>query len=174
MSKKEARYMMAGMIAIGIFIGVALAMLAMIYGPALAEESGERWVLCRPESLSGSNYVNIREKPSTGSAEAGRLFLGDRVETDGKKKNGFLHIINIGTETGDGWVSCRYLVEGELIVETVEAVIVGKGRVAVRAYPGGKRIGWIQPGETVTVYAWGDEWTVTSRGYIQTEFVEEQ
>lgn len=165
-ARKAYIWTLIGVFVLGVFLGVALACVAYI-GSASAETVTEpRWVLCQPDS-----YMNIRETPNKHANISGWLFLGDRVETDGKKKNGFLHIVNASTETGDGWVAARYLMEVPPKVQTVCGVIECRGRVAARIQPDGKRSRWMKPGDRVTIYAFGSEWTVTDRGFIRSEYV---
>ena len=171
--RKDFLCMVIGILVIGIFIGAVLASIVWV-STANGEDSSradrkgteERWALCQPDS-----YLNIREEPKKGANICGWLYLGDRVETDGKVKNGYLHIIRASTETGDGWVAARYLMEIPPKVQTVTGTIESKSRVAARSQPGGKRNRWMKPGDKVTVYAFGSEWTVTDRGFIRSEFV---
>lgn len=155
---------------------LALVVLAVMWVLGLfrsigvAENAGERWVICQPEEKDGG-YVSVREKAKKNSAEIGQLYLGSRVETDGKTKNGYLHIVNASTETGDGWVYAKYIVADEPVIETRQARVIGGGRVQLRACPGGKRIKWLRPGDRLTVYAWTNEWCVTDRGYVDSEYL---
>ena len=157
-------------------IALVLLVLAFLWVYSLVRDVGlaegvERWVICQPETKDGG-YVAIREKAKKSSAEIGQLYLGSRVETDGKKKNGFQHIINAGTESGEGWVCARYLVEDQPVIVEQRAKVTGKGRVALRQYPGGKRTKWLKPGDELTVYAWTAEWCVTDRGYVDSDYLE--
>lgn len=164
-SRKEFLLTVAGILTIGIFIGVCIASVVWV-SSANAEEPGERWAICQPDS-----FLNIRTEPKKGANICGWLFLGDMAETDGKVKDGYIHIVNAGTESGDGWVAARYMTEIPPKVRTVTGYIEGRSRVAVRNQPGGKRIRWMKPGDTVTVYCYGSEWTVTDRGFIRSEYV---
>ena len=165
-SKQDYIWTIIGIIVIGMFIGVALACVAYI-GSASAEVDGEMYVICQPDS-----FLNIRESPKKTARESGRLELGDRIETDGKLKNGYMHIVNASTESGDGWVAVRYLVTDRPEIVTETARNISGGRAAIRKYPGGKRTGWLKKGATVTVYAWTDEWCVTNRGFISSDCLE--
>lgn len=135
-----------------------------------AEEMDERetvWVLCNPKS-----FVNLREHPSGRSCVAGRAECGDAFITDGVKEKGFLHVI-ASVEAGDCWISERYIVyeEPQRIGET--RVIESTGRVASRAYIGGRRNRWLRNGDEVKVY-WMAEWAVTNKGFIRSEFIGEK
>lgn len=164
--RKDLGWMIAGALAVGMLIGVMLACLAFT-GEAYAEDEGDRWVICQPDS-----FVFIRERPRKTAGESGRLELGDRVRTDGKKRDGYIHIIDASTESGDGWVAARYLVGDPPVIETGKARNASGGRAAIRRYPGGKRTGWLKKGAEVTVYAWTAEWCVTSRGFIRSDCLE--
>lgn len=162
--RKDLIYMICGIISIGVLIGVAIA--SVIFCSTAYGETEDRWVICQPDS-----FLNIREEPTKNANVCGWLFLGDQVQTDGKTNGGFIHIINASTESGDGWVAARYLMETPTKVRTVTGYIEARSRVAVRSQPGGKRTRWAKPGETVTVYCYGSEWTVTNKGFIRSEFV---
>jgi hypothetical protein len=165
-ARKDYIWMLIGVFVLGVFLGVALACVAYIGSASAETVPEERWAICQPDS-----YLNIREKPKKTANIGGWLYLGDRVETDGKMQNGYLHIVNASTESGDGWVAARYLMEDQPTVETVSGVIDSKGRVAARIQPDGKRNRWMKPGDVITIYAHGSEWTVTNRGFIKSEYI---
>lgn len=167
MTKREMVYMIAGILAIGIFLGVALSCFVVIRA-AEAEDGMEYycWALCRPGS-----EVLIRERPGRRSAVVGAVTCGDRMRTDWREKDGWLHVTGLANETGEGWISTRYIVftEPEMIEE--EREIVGGGRVACRKWIEGKRYGWIRSGSFVQVYAMADGWAVTNKGYMQSRYI---
>ena len=153
-----------------LIVAAVIFVISVMRELGIAEEGAEeRWVLCRPGS-----YVNVREKPKKTGAEGGRLECGDRIRTDGKIKNGYLHIVDAGTEQGDGWIHTGYIVDDKPEIRETEMVISGKGRVACRRWVGGKRKSWAKPGSAVKVYAIGGGWAVTNRGFIQSEYLEEE
>lgn len=161
MKKEDFIWMLAGILAVGIFIGVVLS--CLVLHEAMADSDG--WIMC-------DSYVNIRETPRKNGNELGRLDAGDRIRTDGRMKNGYLHIIDAGTEKGDGWVHAGYIVYDEPRRITERMQICGKARVACRKTIGGKRRAWAKPGSTVTVYWISDEWAVTSKGFIASRWLE--
>ena len=120
-AKKDYMWMLAGVLAIGIFLGVVLS--CVVYSVASADSDG--WIMC-------DSYVNVRETPGKNGNELGRLDAGDKIRTDDKVRNGFLHIIDAGTETGDGWVYAGYVVYDEPENAGCQMVITGKGRVICR------------------------------------------
>ena len=125
------------------------------------------YVLCAPKS-----YVNVRKTPCKSGEESGRLDCGDSVMTDGKKKNGYLHIYGI-TEDGEGWIFAGFVVDDEPVIEeNCYASVAASGRVKARRYINGRRIHWLQPCTELKVYAMSAEWSVTSMGYVKTEFLE--
>lgn len=158
---------MIGVLAVGMFLGAALA--CTVYMSCAKAEDGwyySCWVICQPGS-----EVLIREKPGKRAEVVGAAAGGSRMRTDWREKNGWLHLVDVNNETGEGWISERYIVFTEPEKVDGEMVITGKGRVACRKWIDGKRSGWIQPGQTVTVYWKSDEWAVTSRGFIKSEYL---
>ena len=144
------------------------AVTLLFFGTAAAERA---WIVCKP-----NDYVNVREKASKKSAVVGFLECGDTVETDGKRKNGFIRATGIG-EAGSGWVYAGF-VSSEPPEEVGERyVCTAKVRAACRRWIDGPRIsgkaGWLYNGANVTVYYTTGKWAVTNRGYIQAEWLEE-
>lgn len=124
----------------------------------------EAYVLC-------VDYVNVRPFPNRKGDPLGRLESGDKVFLDGRKKNGFLHVIDTGMEDS-GWVYAGYIVYDEPVRVYQSATIVSKGRLRARKYVNGKRTRWLKPLASVKVYWWSDEWCCTNCGYIQTKYLE--
>lgn len=142
---------------------IATILIVILVTGAAAET--ELWVLCQPDS-----YVNIRFAPKTNSEKTGYLMLGDKVLTDGKRKNGFTHILGY-TEAGEGWVHTGFLIEDEPVIRTQAATINSKGRVACRRSVNGTRRHWLKNGDSVRVYARGLEWCITDKGFVKTAFL---
>lgn len=145
---------------------IALALtIILLFSAAGAEE---RWILCR-------DYANVHISPSKKSETVGYLDAGDNFETDGKTRNGFLHVLSIG-ENGDGWVFSGYVSNEQPEKKDSRYVCVASKQLACRRWIGGSRIkgrrGWLKNGETVKVYYRTDEWSVTSRGYIRSEWLD--
>ena len=145
---------------------IVLLLLSVCY-LAGAEEK-EMYVLCDPKP---TNRVCVRRFPKKGAEETGYLTCGDKVLTDGKTKNGFVHVIGI-TEDGEGWVHKGYLVEDKPIIEGCFATVTASGRVMTRRYIGGKKSGWVEVLTDLKVYARSEEWAVTNKGYIRTKYLE--
>lgn len=168
--KKEERKAWALVIIEGILVlTIAVFTILTLTDIGLAEDMQGRqcWILCQPDGI-----VNIREKPKKTGIIFGGAMCGTDLLTDGKTRNGFLHVYDIPAEENEGWVSARYIVYDEPEEVNCPAVIRAEGRVACRKWPAGKITGWVYDGDTVTVYWMSEEWSVTSRGYIMTEFLE--
>lgn len=140
-----------------------LVCMMLLFGCAVAEDNV--WALCK-------SYVNLRAKPSKNAQIVGYLDCGDGAETDWEVKGSWLHIISPSTEYGDSWVNLAYMTDSkpEKVNETF--VVVSSGRVALRKTIDGKRRAWIHEGDTVKVLWVSDEWSLTNRGYIKTEYLE--
>lgn len=150
-----------------VLIAIVIAVIWFYQSVGFAERSDdtiEAYVLC-------ADYVNVRPFPNRNGEPIGRLESGDTVHLDGKKRNGYRHIVDTGLES-DGWVFAGYLVYDEPIRTNQSAVIVSKGRLAARKYVKGKRTRWLKPLASVKVYWWSDEWCVTNCGYVQTKYLE--
>ncbi len=132
------------------------------------EEIIQIWIVCQPDS-----FVNIRAFPNGRSESVGRLDSGDSVYTDGNTKRGFLHVY-ASIEPGEGWVHKGYVVYDEPVKpEQQEYTVQSKGRVACRRSAGGTRRCWVRNGDPVRVYYISDEWSITNKGFIKTEFLAE-
>ena len=137
-----------------------------------AEADGMCWVLCKP-----GTQVNIRLNPDKNSKSIGWLEVGDSFRTDGESRNGFIHAFGVG-DTGEGWIYCGYVVSEEPEEVGQEYTCVANKKVICRRWVqgpqvrnNGKRV-WLRNGSTVSVFYIADGWAVTSRGYIQAEWLE--
>ena len=133
---------------------------------ALADEY-KVFILCNPKTP-----VIVRETPKKGAKETGRLDFGDEVWTDGRKRNGYLHVLGI-TEAGDGWVFAgNTILDRPEKLEGARANIAATGRVMTYRWVNGKKNGWLQICDEVKVYAISEEWAVTNKGYIKMKYLE--
>lgn len=165
---RDIAWLIAGVVAIGIFLGVALACTVTLISTAEAEDAQrECWIICQPGS-----EVLIREKAGKRAEIVGATCGGARMKTDGKQRNGYVHCIDMANESGEGWIYAGYVTFEEPVRLDLQGVIVGRGRVACRKCIGGKRKAWANPGDMVTVYWETGEWCVTNLGYIQAKYVE--
>ena len=121
------------------------------------------FVLCQPNS-----FVNVRAFPHKGSEVAGRVELGDELETDGIRKNGFIHV---GGFEGGGWVAAGFVTEYPVEIVTIQTEINANGRVACRRSIKGTRRKWLSNGQKVVIFAFADDWAITNQGFIQTRYL---
>ena len=134
---------------------------------AYAEEQ-QCWILCKPNS-----WVYARRNATKKSREIGRLECGDVVYTDGTVKNGFLYIYNLNFELSEGWVYKGYVVYDEpYSPAATNAQVSSNGRVQARKTINGKRNCWVKDGQSIKVYMMSNEWSVTNKGFIKTEFID--
>lgn len=142
--------------------------LAVIFGVLTAfADDYSVFILCNPKTP-----VNVRRSPKKGNNVSGRLDFGDSVMTDGEKRNGYLHVLGV-TEDGEGWIFAGYVIEDEPEkMEQTRANVAASGRVMSYRWIDGKRNGWVKVGTDLRVLAISDEWAVTDRGYIRTEYLE--
>ena len=147
-----------------ICIVLILAVICPIW--AGADEEGY-FILCRPGSV-----VNVRSNPRKTASVIAWVEFGRFVHTDGKTRNGFVHVVDLAAEETEGWISAGYLVYDRPRDETYTAQIVSNGNVIVRSCVDGKRVRVMRNGQTVTVYARSNEWAVTNRGYIRCDWLE--
>ena len=127
----------------------------------------EMFVICMP-----GDFVNVRSRPNKGGEVLGRMECGDTIWWDGTKRNGYLHLVYLGLETDEGWISCGYVVGDKPEYLNRNATIVSKGRLAARKNVGGRRTRWLKPLATVKIYYWSDEWALTNCGYVKSEYLE--
>lgn len=144
-------------------IALIIAVICVIWAGACADGY---FILCKP-----GTSVNAHISPKKRSQVVGWYDCGDYIETDGVEKNGFVHAVNVGLEVSEAWISKRYLIDEQPTLIELRVIIIGGGRVAARRWVDGKRSAWLKPGTEVTVYAWSQEWAITNRGYIKTEFL---
>ena len=151
-----------------LIVGIAYVVISALQMAGLAEEQ-TRWVMCKP-----TDFINVRETPEKHGTEAGYLECGDSFKTDGKTKNGYLHVLNWG-EIGDGWIFAGYVVseKPEQIFENYYCC--AKNRVACRRWidgPKSQYTPWLKNCGDVLVFYIADGWAITSRGFIQAEWLE--
>ena len=146
---------------------VLLVTTLLLVLPSYAEEEIDCWILCQPDS-----WVNARRSPNKRSEEIGRLECGDHIYTDGKTKNGFLHVF-VSFEYGEGWIHKGYVVYDEPYLPLFQDTqIISNGRVKARKTIKGQRRCWLKDGQKIKVYMVSEEWSVTNKGFVQTKFID--
>ena len=143
-----------------------VVLLLVVAGYAVADDV--YYVLCKPEP---GNMVYVRSKPRTNAPIVVWLEFGSSVKTDGKERNGFVHVVDLAAEDVEGWVYAGFLVPDEPMARTYRARV--NGRVNARKCVDGKRVATLYDGKVVTVYACSAEWCVTNKGYVMREWLSE-
>ena len=151
---------------------LVLVLLAVVYSSCMASNDGKMitcWALCKKGS-----HVEVHERPDKSSPVVGRLDPMDAFRTDGESRNGYIWC-DIGESCG-GWIYCGYVSTEEPIEVMERYVCVAKKQVACRRWIHGPQIagraGWLKNMQTVEVFYRTESWSVTSRGYIQSEWLE--
>lgn len=158
---------------------ITLCVIAMLTTAIIAisgsaeEQLATVYAMCDPRP---GNWVAVRLKPTTGSTEIGRLECGDKFETDGDSKDGWIRCYGVGETSG--WVYAGFVAieKPELVME--QYCCVAKKQVAIRRWPGGPLVEirgkkqYLRNCEDVTVFCIADGWACTSRGYIKAEWLE--
>ena len=150
-----------------------LVVCGFLHDVGLAEEEDpyadctKVWVMC-----SDTSYVCVREKPRKTSDAFGGAINGIMLKTDGKERNGYLHVVDVAAEASTGWISKKYIVYDEPIEMHQTALVVSNGKLAARRGINGKVRKWLKPMTEVTILCWSKEWCLTNYGYVQSEFLE--
>ena len=170
---KRARIILAILLLAVVAAGIGYIVGTWICQAVAEDATVEAWVLCR-KTETQSDYVNLRSKPRKNvNNVVGRLDCGDRVELDGETENGFARVVNLTIDSpSDVWIYTGYLVFDEPRKVNDVMVVIGNGRVAARKCCGGEIIGWVKPDTEIYVYWKTEEWCVTSRGFIRTEYLD--
>lgn len=152
-------------IAICIAVGLASYNIASRINDAHAETvTATGYIMCK-------SYVMIRMWPSRKAQEIGQLDPCDTVEIDGRTKDGYAHIV----APCDGWVWAGYITFSEPKKIDAPGVVTAKKRVAARRWCDGPNVDskpWLISGSEVRIYWMCDDWALTNRGYVKSEWLE--
>ena len=155
------------------FLLVLVVAAAAWYGMLRAGADAQQitcWAMCKPGSR-----INIHMTPSEGGIKTGYLECGDTFQTDAEERDGWIRCYGAGE---NGWIYCGYVSMEPVQQVGQRYVCVAKRQVACRRWMNGpqiennKRKQWLKNGENVQVFCMGDGWAVTSKGYIQSEWLE--
>ena len=167
---RQIRKLLIALIEVAVFIAAFAGLIMLLESISLAEEYDdeyyEMYVICQP-----GDYVNVRYKPSAKSMIVGYCDPGDEIRTDGTIRKGFMRIYGIG-DSGEGWIHAGYLTDSEPERIRRTATVVSNRRLAARKCIGGKVRKWLKNGDEITVYWYSDEWCVTNKGFVMTEYIE--
>lgn len=161
--KHEHDLCLALYIAICALALIAVAALSIGFSAARAET-----LTC---AVSEGQYVNVRNRPRADAQKVGELHNGDEIDAV-SVSGGW---IEITYKDRAAYVSANYFEVSEPKGGTVY-VVEANGRVRVRATPGGKRVDWADPGDTVRVFGWrygsdGGKWARCAYGYIAASYL---
>ena len=143
-----------------------LVLLTVTIGSLAESDLYNSWVLCQPD-----DYINVRMNPSRKSQIVGYADAGDPIEVDGTVKNGYVKCYGIG-EMGVGWIYKGYVTEYKPERVSCTAVVVSRGKLAARKCANGKVRKWLHNMDEIRVYWISDDWTVTSAGFVKTEYLD--
>ena len=151
-------------------LAILVALLAAIIIPILSvfnyAKAEDIWLLCHPDS-----FVCLRDEPRKTANDFGGATCGTKLETDGKTRNGYMHVSGLAAEAESGWVSTKYVVHSEPYAVNEDMVVHADGRVAIRKCVNGKITGWLNDGDFIHVLWACDEWAITTRGYVMMRFL---
>jgi len=151
-------------IALRIILVVVMLAAVIIVASRAEDVYAKGWILCK-------DYVLIRTTPSRSASECGQLDPGDEIEIDGETADGFAHIVS----PCDGWVWAGNITFAQVEKIDDTMVVVARKQVACRRWIDGPQIEdnkWAKNGTEVKVFYMSEEWAVTSRGYIRSEWLE--
>lgn len=157
-------------IIICVLVAIMIAMMWWAISDAEETETVKCWIMCKPGS-----QVNVRRTPDKHGEPVGYLEAEDWFRTNGESKNGYIRCYDIG-EYGEGWVYCGYVVTEEPKAIYQKYTCVANKRVACRKWIGGpqnEKYAWLANGNDVDVFYIADGWACTSRGYIVSEWLEQ-
>ena len=164
LSRKQFKKRMAVLAVIALLTGILIGLIS-----ARADEGSiTAYVICQP-----GDWVNARRSASRKSESLGMMECGDAVQLDGKTRNGYAHMVDAHLEEDEAWIHAGYV--GFDRPEWVgKNMRIAKKRVAARKYADGPVRVWLNKGDTVTVFWMSDEWSVTSRGFVMTKYLEDE
>ena len=155
---------------IAVIVAVVWTLIAAFSSIGAAEYvTCKAWVICHP-----GDYVNLRARADRHSQCVGRLDAGDFVELDGTTRNGFARVANLTVDTpNEVWIYTGYLVFDEPVwMNGKTAVVASNKQLAARRNCTGEVRKWLQNGTEVQVFWYSDEWCVTNRGFIMTQWLD--
>ena len=124
--------------------------------------------------VADGQYVNVRNRASSGAATWGVMHAGETIEIDPSEiTDGFFRTT---FRDRTAYVSVRYFE----IPDDAHYIVRANGRVRLRKTPGGAADGFVRPGDRVYVMAWryaadGSLWARCTGGqYICADYLEKE
>lgn len=158
--------LLVALLEIILIVLVVWFVISILDSVSFADELITAYVLCQP-----NDYINVRMNPSRHSMIVGYAEVAYSFLTDMVTRNGFVKCYGIG-EMGEGWIHKGYVVYDEPVEVNKNGYSISKAKLAARKCIGGKVRKWLHNLDGFKVYWMSDEWCVTSRGFVKTEFVE--
>jgi len=141
---------------------IFLALFILIAAWGFADDGVlDAWIMCQPGS-----FANVLEWPSDSAERIGEHHIGDRIRLDGTIQDGYVHC-------AEGWISIRCIVTDKPEWANGNWHTVKENTLARNGYDG-TDTSWISAGTKVQVLWKSLELSVTNRGTIRTEDLEEE
>ena len=153
-----------------ILVAIFLTLIAVLTVLRISKAGAEGttcYVFCDPDS-----FVTIRSEPKRKSVEVGGATFGSELKTDGKIRNGYIHVYDLAAEEDEGWISTGYVVYDPPRITSYKALVVSNGMLTARKSIGGKMKKMLRPMTEVKVFCESDEWCLTNYGYVMTDYLE--
>jgi hypothetical protein len=150
---------------------LALVLLFSSYTIATEIDRAHAEEITTPGFILCKSYVVIRQWASKRATEIGQLDPAEPIEIDGRTKDGYAHIV----APCDGWVHAGYIVFSEPKAVNATATVTARKRVACRKWIDGPNVDskpWLISGSEVRIYWMCDDWALTNRGYVKSEWLE--
>ena len=151
-------------ITLRVILAAVIIAAVIIFACRAEDVYAKGWIICE-------DYVQIRQWASRNATSIGQLDPGDEIEIDGKTESGWAHIVS----PCDGWVWAGYITFSEPQKIDAPGVVTAKKRVAARRWCDGPNVDskpWLISGSEVRIYWMCDDWALTNRGYVKSEWLE--
>ena len=152
-------------------IVLAAVLLFASYTVATEIDRAHAEEITTPGFILCKSYVLIRMAPSRKAPEIGQLDPAELIEIDGKTTDGFAHIV----APCDGWVWAGYITFSEPKQVNTAATVTAPKRVYCRKWCDGPQVEerpYLISGSEVKVYWLSNDWAITNRGFVRTEWLE--
>lgn len=153
---------------------LTLTLLLSVAAYTVATEINRAWAenITTKAWVLSSTYVNIRMGASKKAPIVGQLDPGDDLEIDGKVDGWFAHIV----APVDGWIHSGYLTFSKPKKVNKTYTVTAKKRLMCRRWIDGPKVAekpYLINGSEVKVLWISSEWACTNRGYLKSEWLEE-
>ena len=156
----------------GLILTLALVLSVVAYAVATEINRARAESVTTKAWVLSSTYVNIRMGASKKAPIVGQLDPGDDLEIDGKVDGWFAHIV----APVDGWIHSGYLTFSKPKQVNQTYTVTAKKRLMCRRWIDGPKVAekpYLINGSEVKVLWISSEWACTNRGYLKSEWLEE-